>query len=70
MDESACSSKCKTFKVGGIFPRGRPWKKWNEIIRSDLKEKVSKNITKDRNAWKTGIKMNMVTNANVCKCKI
>ena len=31
MEESACSSKCKTFKVGSIFPRRQTRKTWNEV---------------------------------------
>ena len=35
---------CRTFKISGNFPRGRPKKTQNRLIRSDLKEtKVSKN---------------------------
>ena len=44
MEESARSSKCRTFKVSGSFPRGRPRKTWNEVIQSDLKER---NVSKD-----------------------
>ena len=53
MEKSAWSSKCRTFKVSGSFPRGRPNEAWNEVIRSDLKEKkVGKDVAKDRNVWK------------------
>ena len=38
MEESAGSSKCRTFKVSGSFLRVRPSKKCNEVIRSDLKK--------------------------------
>ena len=49
-EQNAWSSKCRTFKARGSFPRGRARKTWNEIIRSDLKErKVRKDIAKDRN---------------------
>ena len=51
MEESAWSSKCKTFEVSGIFPRGRPRKTWHEIVKKDPKErKVSEDIARDRNA--------------------
>ena len=54
---SAWSSKCRTFKASDSFPRVQPRKTWNEAIRSDLKErKVSKDISKDRNAQKFFIK--------------
>ena len=35
MEESTLSSKYRTFKVSGSFPRGQPRKTWNEVIRSD-----------------------------------
>ena len=57
MEENAWSSKCRTFKVSGSFPRGRPRKTWNELIRIDLKErKVGKDIAKDTNTWKSFIR--------------
>ena len=46
--ESAWPSKCRTFKVSDSFPRGRPRKTWNEVIKSNLKErKVSKGIAQE-----------------------
>ena len=40
-------------------------KTWNEIIRSDLKEKkMSKDVAKDRNGWKS-YKRNRVTHASI-----
>ena len=54
MEESVWSSKCRTFKVRGSFPKGRPRKTWNTVFRSDLKEsKVNKDIAKERTAWKS-----------------
>ena len=45
MEENAWSSKSRTFKVSGSFPRGRPSKTWNEISRNDLeKSKITKNM--------------------------
>ena len=38
MRESAWSSKCRTFNVSGSYPRGRPSKTWNEVIRNDMKQ--------------------------------
>ena len=53
MEERACSSTCRNFKISGSFPRGRPRNTWSEVIRTDLKEKkVSKDIAKDKSAWK------------------
>ena len=53
VEESAWSCKCRIFKASGSFHRRRPRKTW-KIIRSDLKEiKVSKNLDKNRNAWKS-----------------
>ena len=52
MEESAGSIKCRTFKVSHSFLRVRPRRKWNEVIRSDLKEnKVTWDIAEDRTAW-------------------
>ena len=57
MEESVWSGKCRTFKVSSSFPGGQPRKTWNEVIRSDMKErKINKEIAKDRNAWKTFIR--------------
>ena len=54
---SAWSSKRKTFKVSGSLHRGKPRK-------HGLKErKVSKDIAKDRNAWKSFIR-NLTANEN------
>ena len=39
MEETAWSSKYRTFKVSRSFSRGRPRKTWDEVIRSDLKER-------------------------------
>ena len=62
MEENA--SKCRTFKFSGSFPGGRPRQTWNEVISSDLKEKkASKNIAKDRNAWKSFI---IICPTNAC----
>ena len=48
MKESAWSSIYRTFKVSGSLPIGRSRKTWNEVIKSDPKEKkVSKNIAID-----------------------
>ena len=61
MEGSAWSSKCRTFKIIGSFPRGQPRKtdenRQNEVIRSDMKiRKVSKAIDKERNASKSFIR--------------
>ena len=39
-------SKCRTFKVSDTFPRGQPWKTWNEVISL-----LCKDLAEDRNAW-------------------
>ena len=48
MEESAWYSKCRTFKVSGCFPRKGLWKTWNEVIRSNLKERK---VGKDLQPW-------------------
>ena len=51
MEENAWSRTCRTFKVSGSFLKGQPTKTWNEVFRSDLKErKVRKDLPKDKNA--------------------
>ena len=57
MEECASSSKSRTFKVSSIMPRERLKETWNEVIKSDLKERnVGKHQTKYRNAWKSFIR--------------
>ena len=53
MKESVWSSKCKTFNVSGSYPRERPRRTWNEVIRNDLKKEKP---SKERNAWKSFIR--------------
>ena len=65
MEESAWSIKCRTFKVSGNFPKGRPMKTWNEVIRSDMNErKVRNDLAKDRNTCKSFIR-NHPTHVNM-----
>ena len=53
MEEISSSSERRNVRVSDSFPRGRPKKTWNDVIRSDLKEwKDNKDIAKDRNTWK------------------
>ena len=54
MEESVWSTEDRTFKVGNSLPRGQPWKTWNDLIKSDLKE--SKDKAKDENTWNSFIK--------------
>ena len=54
MEEVAWSSKFRTLKVSGSFPRERPR---NEVIKRDVKEKkISKNLVIDKNALKSSIR--------------
>ena len=47
MEENPLSNTCRTFKVNDSLTRGRPRKTWNEVNRSDLKEReVSKDLAK------------------------
>ena len=57
MEESVWSTEYRTFKVGNSLPRGQPWKTWNDLIKSDLKE--SKDKAKDENTWNSFIKKNI-----------
>ena len=45
IEEDNWCSKYRTFKVSGSFPRGRPQKTQNEVIRSDFKDQQ---VIKDR----------------------
>ena len=66
-DESAWSSKWRTFKVSDSLPREKPRKTWKEVTRRDLKEKkFSKVLTKNKIAWKCFIS-NFPTRANIEK---
>ena len=50
MEEHAWSCKCRTFKVNSSFPKTQAKKTWNEVTRSDLKQrKANKVKVKDRN---------------------
>ena len=44
-EDSVWSSKCRTFKVSGRFPRRQLSKTWNQVIKEKLKEmKISKDL--------------------------
>ena len=47
MEESAQSCKCRTFKVSGSFLKEQPRKTWNEVIRSELKERKVSSTAKE-----------------------
>ena len=65
MEENTRLSAWKAFNVSVSVPRERPRKTSNKVIRSDLKErKVSKDLAKDRNAWKSFIR-NCPTHASM-----
>ena len=47
-------SRCRTVEVSGSAGRGRPKKTWEEVIKIDLRERrVSKDLARDRLAWKS-----------------
>ena len=50
MEESVWSSNCRTFNIRNRFSKGQPRETWNDVIRSELKEKVSKDLAKGSNA--------------------
>ena len=37
-EENGWSGKCRTFRIGGSFPKRQPKKTGNEVIRNYLKE--------------------------------
>ena len=54
MDKSFWVCRCRAFEVSDSFGRGRPKKTWEEVIKTDLRERrVSKDLTRDRLAWKS-----------------
>ena len=54
MDKSFWVSRCRAVEVSGSVGRGRPKKTWEEVIKIDLRERrVSKDLARDRLAWKS-----------------
>ena len=76
--KNAWLGKCRSFKISGNWPEigvvigfkfGGNWpgKTWNELIRSDLKEKkANRDIAKEKNTWKFFIR-NRPTHASMGK---
>ena len=65
MEESTLSSNFRAFKASFNFHRGKRRKTWNEVIKSELKERnVNKEIAKYRNASKSFIR-NRLTHASM-----
>ena len=54
MDKSFWVSRCRAVEVSGSASRGRQNKTWEEVIKMDLRERrVSKDLARDRLAWKS-----------------
>ena len=54
MDKSFWVSRCRAVEVSSSVGRGRPKKTWEEVIKMDLRERVSKNLARDSwLAWKS-----------------
>ena len=65
MEEGTWSSKCRTFKASGSFPRRRPRNTCNKVFRSDLREeKSARNLLEGINAWKSFIR-NFLIHASI-----
>ena len=53
-DDGDWVKKCRTMRLEGAAVKGRPRKTWDEVIKSDLKQKgVTRDLAKDRLAWKS-----------------
>ena len=54
MDKKFWGSRCRAVEVSGSVGREKPKKTWEEVIKMDLRERrVSKNLARDRLAWKS-----------------
>ena len=59
-------SKCRDLVVPGANPRGRPRKKWQEVIRTDLRQKnLRPELTQSRSDWKSAINITRPTHASM-----
>ncbi|GJW43583.1 hypothetical protein Tco_0072382, partial [Tanacetum coccineum] len=56
--QSAHVRRVETIVVDGVRRRGRPKLKWEDTLKTDLKELLlSEDMTSDRNSWRTGIRV-------------
>ena len=63
-DDDDWVKKCKTKKVEEDVAKGRPKKTWEEVIKSDLKQKgVARDLAKNRLA----LKVNLNEPSNTCQ---
>ncbi|XP_071739938.1 uncharacterized protein [Rutidosis leptorrhynchoides] len=50
--------RVEALTVDGVWRRGRPTRRWEDIIKLDLKElSLTEHMTSDRNVWRTRIKI-------------
>ena len=54
IEETVCSSICRTSNGSGFFPRGQPLKTWNDVVKSKKKEgkkekETERNFERERN---------------------
>ncbi|GKE64252.1 hypothetical protein Tco_1518413, partial [Tanacetum coccineum] len=53
--------RVETIVVDDVRRRGRPKLRWEDTLKTDLKEMLlSKNMTSDRNSWRTRIRVDEV----------
>ena len=59
-------SKCRDLVVPDTKPRGRPRKTWQEVIRTDLRQKhLRSELTQSRSDWKSAINITCPTHASM-----
>ena len=59
-------SKCRDLVVPGTKPRGRPRKTWQEVIRTDMRQKnLRPELPQSRSDWKSAINITRPTHASM-----
>ena len=59
-------SKCRDLVVPGTKPRGRPRKTWQEVIRTDMRQKnLRLELPQSRSDWKSAINITRPTHASM-----
>ena len=66
MEGDNCVSKCRDLVVPGTKPRGRPRKTWQEVIRTDMRQKnLRPELPQSRSDWKSAINITRPTHTSM-----